>query len=110
MTENKKKRTPQEVKLAIQIKKKLGYGIEPKTCANCKLSTKEVPELFEGFPLGCNKFQELVVFGVEVEGSCTAWKRKPQKRPAKEDGEGAKSEGSPKPPVAKKKSGGGKKK
>lgn len=92
----KKKRKPQEIKLAIQIKKKLGYSTDPHTCENCKLNTSDVPELFEGHDLGCTKFKELVVFGVDNDGSCQAWVRKPKPRAANEE---TTSEGSPKPPT-----------
>lgn len=106
----KKPRKPQEVKLAIQIKKKVGYSTEPHTCENCKLNTTDVPELFAGSDLACTKFKELVVFGVDMDGSCGAWVRRPKPRVASKPEE-PDSEGSPKPPTPpKKKSGSSKKK
>jgi len=105
----KKKRTPQEVKLAKLMMKKIGYSVEPKTCVNCKLSTPDVPEIFEGCDLGCKKFEELVVFGVKNEGSCAAWKKKPSKRapkraPKSDGGEASEAAKPPVKPAAKPKS------
>lgn len=93
----KKPRKPQEIKLAIQIKKKVGYSTEPHTCENCKLNTTDIPELFEGADLGCTKFKELVVFGVDKDGSCGAWVRRPKPRVASKSEE-HNSEGSSTPP------------
>jgi len=95
----KKPRKPQEVKLANQIKKKVGYSTDPHTCENCKLHTEDVPELFKGFDLACTKFKELVIFGVDEDGSCQAWIRRPKPRTAKDE-ETTNSEGSSKPPTS----------